>query len=274
MQTLQQTHTTRRWILSLLLTLTLVIGLLALAPLTAFAAVTNVAVGGTGVANVNGNSTVAGNSSAGWAWDGTANPKTLTLNNYTGSSGIALSGGTVVITNSADSAGVIAVNVTVDGTGTTLTAQTGTAINARGDVTVSGGATVTGASGETVILLTGTGAPTNVTATAGDARATVKFTAPANDGGAAITGYTATSSPDGKTATGTASPITVSGLTNGTTYTFTVTAANSKGSSEPSEVSNPVTPRSASSGGCDTGAGLMALAILALLGANRSGKGR
>ncbi|GHV37678.1 hypothetical protein FACS1894187_15070 [Synergistales bacterium] len=129
-------------------------------------------------------------------------------------------------------------------------------------------------------------APVNVTATAGNAEATVKFTAPANDGGAAITLYTATSNPESKTATSTtASPITVIGLTNGTTYTFTVTAANSRGPSEPSEESNPVTPSADNlinepdgsrnaSGGCDAGAGLMALAALALLITNRSGKGR
>jgi uncharacterized repeat protein (TIGR01451 family) len=41
------------------------------------------------------------------------------------------------------------------------------------------------------------GAPTGATATAGNAQATVTFTAPASNGGSAITGYTVTSNPPG-----------------------------------------------------------------------------
>ena len=84
--------------------------------------------------------------------------------------------------------------------------------------------------------------PTIGTATGGNAQATVNFTAPANDGGSPITGYTVTSSPGGFTATGTTSPITVTGLTNGTAYTFTVTATNSIGTGDASAASNAVTP--------------------------------
>ncbi|KAI8463078.1 MAG: fibronectin type III [Monoraphidium minutum] len=71
----------------------------------------------------------------------------------------------------------------------------------------------------------------------------VAFTAPASDGGAAITGYTATSSPGGKTGTCAQSPCTVTGLTNGVDYTFTVTAANNAGTGAPSAANDPaVTP--------------------------------
>ncbi|NEW06962.1 hypothetical protein GK047_13205 [Paenibacillus sp. SYP-B3998] len=88
------------------------------------------------------------------------------------------------------------------------------------------------------------GAPTAVTAEVanGESRAKVSFTAPVSNGGSAITGYTVTSSPGGITATGTGSPITVTGLTYGTTYTFTVIAINSVGSSAASAVSNAVRP--------------------------------
>ena len=53
--------------------------------------------------------------------------------------------------------------------------------------------------------------------------------------------YTVTSSPGSITATGTASPITVSGLTNNTSYTLTVTATNPLGSAT-SAASSAVTP--------------------------------
>ncbi|MBF0102483.1 MAG: fibronectin type III domain-containing protein [Desulfobacterales bacterium] len=86
------------------------------------------------------------------------------------------------------------------------------------------------------------GAPTLVEATAGDTQATVTFTSPSSNGGSEITGYTVTSNPGGKTATGTYSPITVTGLTNGTAYTFTVTASNAFGTGTPSAASDSVTP--------------------------------
>jgi hypothetical protein len=70
----------------------------------------------------------------------------------------------------------------------------------------------------------------------------VTFTAPASDGGAAITTYTVTSSTGGITATGPSSPITITGLVNGTAYTFTVTATNSVGTGAASVASNSVTP--------------------------------
>lgn len=85
------------------------------------------------------------------------------------------------------------------------------------------------------------GAPTAVSAVAGNAQAVVSFTAPASVGGGPITSYTATSSPGGLTATGAASPLTVTGLTNATPYTFTVTASN--GATGPASVASAaVTP--------------------------------
>lgn len=85
-------------------------------------------------------------------------------------------------------------------------------------------------------------APTIGTATKGNAQASVTFTAPGANGGSAITGYTVTSSPGSLTGTGASSPITVTGLTNGTAYTFTVTATNANGTSAASSASNSVTP--------------------------------
>ncbi len=89
------------------------------------------------------------------------------------------------------------------------------------------------------------GSPTGVTAAAGNGNAYVSFTAPVSNGGSPISGYTVKSSPGGFTATApTATPVTVSGLTNGIAYTFSVTATNTVGTSAPSTPSTPVTPAS------------------------------
>lgn len=89
---------------------------------------------------------------------------------------------------------------------------------------------------------TAPGAPINVTAKAGNASATISFSPPASNGGSPILSYTVTSNPGGKTATKTKGPITVNGLTNGKSYTFTVTAKNRIGTGPKSSPSNRVTP--------------------------------
>jgi hypothetical protein len=89
---------------------------------------------------------------------------------------------------------------------------------------------------------TAPGAPSGAVATAANGEATVSFTPPLSDGGDPIMGYTVTSDPGGIEADGTESPITVPGLANGQSYTFTVTATNGVGTSAPSAPSNAVTP--------------------------------
>jgi hypothetical protein len=90
------------------------------------------------------------------------------------------------------------------------------------------------------------GVPTNIVASSGDGTAEVSFTSP-NTNGSSITAYNVSVLTGGttiKTVIGYSSPIIVSDLTNGTPYTFTVSATNSIGTGSASEPSNEVTPMS------------------------------
>ena len=105
-----------------------------------------------------------------------------------------------------------------------------TAVNKAGEGPASATASATPAA-----AVTAPGAPTGLTATPGNGRVTLSWTAPAADGGAGISGYLIYqgTNPGGESA----SPVntslisgtsyTVTGLTNGTAYYFTVAAVNS-----------------------------------------------
>ena len=99
------------------------------------------------------------------------------------------------------------------------------------------------------VVVTVPGAPTIGTATAGDTNAVVRWTAPANTGGADITAYriqVRTGTTVIRTVTGvpgTATSSTVTALTNGTAYNFRVQAVNSAGIGALSAASNTVTPQ-------------------------------
>ena len=84
--------------------------------------------------------------------------------------------------------------------------------------------------------------PTDVSGTSGDQQVSVAFTAPTDVGGSAITGYRVQDGTNAHGASGSSSPITVTGLTNGTSYTFNVWAINAFGYSAPSDASGSVTP--------------------------------
>ena len=88
------------------------------------------------------------------------------------------------------------------------------------------------------------GAPRSVTALNGEGSASVSFQPPLSTGGSTVSGYTVISSPGGISATGTSSPVTISGLSPGLPYTFVVQAANTIGSGNSSAPSNSVTPYS------------------------------
>ncbi len=179
----------------------------------------------------------AGNGSAAVTWTAPANggsPITrYTVTPYIGTEAQA----TTTVTGTPPATGATVTGLT-NGTSYTFTV---TATNANG----------TGPASEhssAVTPATTPSAPSVVTATAGNTKATVAWTAPAN-GGSPITSYTITpyiGATAQATTTITGSPpatsATITGLTNGTSYTFTVKASNSVGAGPASERSNAVTP--------------------------------
>lgn len=90
-------------------------------------------------------------------------------------------------------------------------------------------------------------APDGVRATASDGQAIITWRKPAS--GASPTSYTATSNPGDLSCTSTTTTCTITGLANGTAYTFTVTAQNDAGTSPPSQATAPVTPLNCQLGG-------------------------
>ncbi|MGH2719773.1 MAG: fibronectin type III domain-containing protein, partial [Actinomycetota bacterium] len=104
------------------------------------------------------------------------------------------------------------------------------------------------------------GAPTGVVAVAGDSSATVAWSPPASDGGSPITGYVITplireEAQPSKSVGPAVNSATITGLTNGTLYEFSVAATNSAGTGPASEESDPVTPGGSSGGGGSGGGG-------------------
>ncbi|HEY5110994.1 MAG TPA: fibronectin type III domain-containing protein, partial [Acidimicrobiales bacterium] len=177
---------------------------------------------------------VAGNTSATVTWVDPSSNGGAPITNYTVTSS---PGGATCTDNSA-----IATSCTVTGLmdGTTYT-FTVVATNSAGTSASSGASNAVMPAASPGAP----GAPTNVTAVAGNTSATVTWVDPSTNGGTLITSYTVTSSPDGATCTvssATATSCTVTGLTDGTTYTFTVVATNSAGTSATGDASNSATP--------------------------------
>jgi hypothetical protein len=119
----------------------------------------------------------------------------------------------------------------------------GTAYTFTSTATNGNGTSTSSASGGSLTPSTRPQAPTIGTVTQINATSvSVPFTGNSTGNSALIAPfYTVTSSPGGITATGSSSPITVSGLSTGTAYTFTVTATNANGSTA-SSASNSITP--------------------------------
>jgi YVTN family beta-propeller protein len=154
-------------------------------------------------------------------------------------------GGALSPIGPADSGNVLALAVTPDGARVYAAADTlVTVSNAAGaSVTSVSGAPASGIIGIALCPAVAPAVPTTVVADPGDTVASVSWTPPADTGGAQITRYTATASPGGGTCTTTgATNCLFTGLTNGTAYTFTVTATNVAGTSPSSTASAKATP--------------------------------
>ncbi|MHC4832982.1 MAG: invasin domain 3-containing protein [Planctomycetota bacterium] len=145
---------------------------------------------------------------------------------------LTASGGTVTFVSLASGEGSI--GTVTDNTDGTYSA-TYTAGTTPGMVTITAelGGNAIGNTASITLDATVPGAPTALSATAGNGSAEIAFTPPANTGGSAITNYEYTIDSGTNwtpfTPAATTSPVTVTGLSNGTPYSIALRAVNSNG---------------------------------------------
>ena len=161
-------------------------------------------------------------------WSAPSSTGGSAISNYT----VTSSPGSLTCTSASTSC---TVNGLISGTSYTFTV---TATNTSGTSTSS-------SVSNSITVTTVPGVPTNVTATAGDQAALVSWSAPSSSGGLAISSYTVTVEPGHNVYSANTTSITITGLTNGTMYSFVVVANNSSGIGPTSATSNSVTPSTA-----------------------------
>ncbi len=198
---------------------------------------------------------VAGDRTATVSWTAPGNGGSA-ITSYTVTPFIGATAQTPVVVNGTPPATTTTVTGLTNGTAYTFTVTATNTIGTGPPSAASSPVTPTGP--------TTPAAPTGVTAVAGNATATVSWTAPGN-GGSAITSYTVTpfigataQTPVVVNGTPPATTTTVTGLTNGTAYTFTVTATNAIGTGPPSAASNAVTPTAPTAPAAPTGVAAVA----------------
>ena len=181
-----------------------------------------------------------------------ANPPTITA--IDPSFGSVLGGTIVTISGtslgcvSVTFGGVAANAVTASGNTVTATSPAGTVGNV--DLTVINpniGANANASATTQFSYITTPAAPTGLAATAGDGSVSVSFTAPSDTGGAAVTDYEYQLDGGNWVSAGTtASPIVITGLTNGTSYSIALRAVNAAGAGTASAAIGFNTPSPAS----------------------------
>jgi hypothetical protein len=178
----------------------------------------------------------AGNAQVSLSWTAPASNGGSAITGYTVTPYIAAAAQTPVVFNSTATAQTI--------TGLT----NGTAYTFKVKATNAAGTGADSAASAAITPRTLPSAPTGVAGTPGNGQVSLSWTTPSSDGGSPITGYTVTpfigaTAQAPQTFNSTATTQTVTGLTNGTAYTFTVAAKTVAGTGASSTASSPVTPR-------------------------------
>ena len=177
---------------------------------------------------------VPGNARATLSWSAPASDGGATITGYTVTSSPA-------VTAPADCTNTANLTCTFSGL------VNGTAYTFTVIATNIAGSSIASTVSNSITPITVPDAPTTITTVAGNAQIELTWVAPTVDGGAAITGYTVTSSPLVSAPTGCTNTAllncTFTGLANGTAYTFTVVAINNAGNSLASIPSAATTPR-------------------------------
>ena len=174
-----------------------------------------------------------GNGSVTVSWSPPASDGGVTITGYTATAGTGESCSVAAVAPATPATSCLIGGLT-NGASYTFTV---TATNAAGTSLASS------ASGS-VSPRTTPGQPTSVSGTLANASSVASWSAPVSDGGSTITAYAVTASPGGASCAWSSGPLqcTVSGLSNGASYTFTVTATNAAGTSSASVASAAVTP--------------------------------
>jgi peptidoglycan/xylan/chitin deacetylase (PgdA/CDA1 family) len=190
----------------------------------------------------------AGDGSVALSWSAPASDGGSAITSYRITPFIGATAQTPITTGNANTSRTI--TGLTNGTAYTFKVAATNAVGTGADSTASAAVTPTS-------VQTAPSAPTNVSGTAGDASVALTWNAPASNGGSAITSYRITPFI-GATAqtpinTGTTSTSrTITGLTNGTAYTFKVAATNAIGTGSDSAASSAVTPQAPTAPGAPT----------------------